>query len=391
MTALEGVRVVELTAVITGPLAGQMLADLGADVIKIENPNGGDMFRNWRGGLYSSQFIAYNRNKRSVTLNLRNEEGREVLFRLVETADVLLENFRPGVMERLGLGLDVLRERNPRLIYCSISGFGEDGPYVHRPAYDAVAQSLSGVSSMFLDPDNPQITGPTIADNITGMNAAYGVLGALFERERTGVARRIDVNMLESGLTFMPDPWSNLINGEIPQGPLARVKASQSYAMRCADGKLVAIHLSSPPKFWQGVQNAFERTDLGTDPRFAERESRIANYIELRDEFQKAAETRPRDHWLARLEAEDVPFAPVNTLTEVFDDPQIKHLDPFFTATHPSEGDMTMLRRPIRFDGTRDDQPLDPPPTLGEHTGELLTELGYDGGDIERLRQNEII
>ena len=391
MTALEGVRVVELTAVITGPLAGQMLADLGADVIKIENPNGGDMFRNWRGGLYSSQFIAYNRNKRSVTLNLRNEEGREVLFRLVETADVLLENFRPGVMERLGLGLDVLRERNPRLIYCSISGFGEDGPYVHRPAYDAVAQSLSGVSSMFLDPDNPQITGPTIADNITGMNAAYGVLGALFERERTGVARRIDVNMLESGLTFMPDPWSNLINGEIPQGPLARVKASQSYAMRCADGKLVAIHLSSPPKFWQGVQNAFERTDLGTDPRFAERESRIANYIELRDEFQKAAETRPRDHWLARLEAEDVPYAPVNTLTEVFDDPQIKHLDPVFTATHPSEGDMTMLRRPIRFDGTRDDQPLDPPPTLGEHTGELLTELGYDGGDIERLRQNEII
>ena len=161
---------------------------------------------------------------------------------------------------------------------------------MHRPAYDAVAQSLSGVSSMFLDPDNPQITGPTIADNLTGINAAYGILGALFERERTGVARRVDVNMLESGLTFMPDPWSNLINGEIPQGPLARVRASQSYAMRCADGKLLAIHLSSPPKFWQGVQNAFGRTDLGSDPRFAEREGRIANYVELRAEFQKAAE-----------------------------------------------------------------------------------------------------
>ena len=259
MTALKDVRIIELTAVITGPLAGQMLADLGADVIKVENPDGGDMFRAWRGGLYSGQFLAYNRNKRSVTINLRSDDGRDVFLRLVETADVLLENFRPGVMERLDLGLEVLRARNPRLIYCSITGFGEDGPYMHRPAYDAVAQSLAGVSSMFLDPDNPQITGPTIADNMTGINAAYGILGALFERERTGVARRIDVNMLESALSFMPDPWSNLINGEIPQGPLARVKASQSYAMRCADGKLVAIHLSSPPKFWQGVQNAFER------------------------------------------------------------------------------------------------------------------------------------
>ena len=235
MTTLKDVRVIELTAVITGPLAGQMLADLGADVIKVENPDGGDMFRNWRGGLYSSQFLAYNRNKRSVTLNLRSDEGRDVFIRLVETADVLLENFRPGVLDRLSLGLDVLRECNPRLIYCSITGFGEDGPYMHRPAYDAVAQSLSGDSSMFLDPENPQITGPTIADNLTGINAAYGILGALFERECTGVARRVDVNMLESGLTFMPDPWANMLQGGFPQGPLARVLAGQSFSLRCGD------------------------------------------------------------------------------------------------------------------------------------------------------------
>ncbi len=380
--SLEGIRVVELTAVITGPLAGQMLADLGADVIKVENPKGGDMFRNWRGGLYSAHFGAYNRNKRSIALDLRSDEGKEALFRLVETADVLLENFRPGVLERLGFGLEALRARNPRLIYCSISGFGEDGPYRDRPAYDAVAQSLSGISAMFLDPEAPSITGPTIADNMTGMNAAYGILGALFERERTGVARRVDVNMLESAITFMPDPWANLLQSNIPQHPLARVMASQSYALRCADGGLLAIHLSSPPKFWEGVQNAFERPDLGADPRFETRDNRIQNYLELRAEFQSAVGKQPRAYWMERLEAEDVPFAPVLTLPEVMEDPQVRHLDTFFKTTHPTEGEMTLLRRPIRFDESRDDQPLVAPPALDEHGGEILAELGYGAEEI---------
>ena len=389
--ALSGIRVLELTTMITGPQAGLLLADLGADVIKVENPKGGDPFRSFRGGLYSPHFVAYNRNKRSICLNLRSDKGRDVLLRLAGGADVLIENYRPGVMDRLRLGEQILRDTTPRLIYCSLTGFGHDGPYRDRPAYDAVAQALSGVSSLFLDPELPQITGPTISDNMTGIFACYGILGALFERERTGVARRVDVNMLESTIAFAPDSVSGLTRLGIMPGPLTRVQASQSYAMRCADGKIFAIHLSSPEKFWQGLQEALGRQDLGKDPRFAERNGRIDNYLELAAELRKTAATQDRAYWMERLEKLDVPHAPVHTVPEVFDDPQVKHLQTFFEIEHPVEGKIKGIRRPVRFDGSRDDQPLEAPPLLGEHTDHILEELGYTEAEIEALHTEEIV
>ena len=389
MAALDGIRVLELSTMITGPLGGQMLADLGAEVIKVENPAGGDMFRAWRGGTYSAHFLAYNRNKRSITLNLRSAKGRDILLRLVESADVLIENFRPGVMDRLDLSLATLRERNPRLIYCSITGFGEDGPYRDRPAYDAVAQSLSGVSSMFLDPESPQITGPTIADNMTGINACYGILGALIERERTGIARRVDVNMLESAITFMPDPWSNMLRGRFAQGPLARVKASQSYALRCADGKLLAVHLSSQPKFWEAFCGVLERTELIGDARFKTRDLRIRNYRELCRVLNDVVQTRPRSEWMTRLEAADVPFAPVQTIPEVIDDRQVQHLHTFYATQHPTEGKGLDVHRPVLIDGTR--QEIAPAPTFGEHTEAILREFGYGEAEVQRLRAASVI
>ena len=200
--ALNGVRVLDLGQMITGPLTARLLADMGASVVKIENPEGGDLFRAFRGGRYGGSFISYNRNKRSLTLNLRHAEGKAIALKLIAQADVLVENFRPEVMARLGLDRDTLAVVNPRLIHASITGFGADGPYAQRPAYDTVGIALSGMGSLFFDPEDPQVCGPTLADNVTGMTACQGILGALYERSRTGSGCRVEVNMVEAMIAF---------------------------------------------------------------------------------------------------------------------------------------------------------------------------------------------
>jgi crotonobetainyl-CoA:carnitine CoA-transferase CaiB-like acyl-CoA transferase len=386
---LKGVRVVELSTVITAPLTGLMLADLGADVIKVEPPRG-DPFRSFRGGNYSPNFVAYNRGKRSIQLDLRSEAGRSVLLELIARADILLENYRPGVMDKLGLGEDVLRAANSRLIHCSITGFGPSGPYSGRPAYDNVAVALSGILSVQLDPDDPQPSGPTIADNSTGMYACYGILGALYERERSGRGHRIDVNMLEAGIAFIPDPFANYTRAGIVSDRLTRVAASQSFAFRCGDDELLAVHLSSQAKFFEAIATALERPDLVHDERFTTRELRIANYGELTRVLAEILATGPRDHWMTVLEQHDVPFAPVHSLQNVLDDPQVRHLETFYRQRHPTEGEITAIHRPVLIDGQREQRAL-PAPTLGEHTDEVLAELGYDEDRIAELRAASVI
>jgi len=386
---LKGVSVVDLGTMITAPLAGMMLADLGADVVKVEHPQGGDPFRSFRGGLYSPHFVAFNRGKRSIKLDLRSDDGREILLKLLARADVLVENYRTGVMERLGLSPGVLEATNPRLIHCSITGFGKDGPYSARPAYDMVGQALSGIAGLFLDPERPEPSGPTIPDNATGMFACYGILGALYERERTGTGRRIEVNMMEASIAFMPDSFANLTKLGIANDRLTRVASSHSFAFRCADANLLAVHLSSQPKFWEAFCGVLERPDLITDERFKTRDMRIHNYRELSRVLSEAVVTRPRAEWVTLLEAADVPFAPVQTIQEVIDDQQVHHLHTFYEEQHPTEGRNLAIHRPVLIDGARD--AVAPAPTLGEHTDAVLMELGCGRDELERLRTAGVI
>lgn len=372
---LQGIRVIELTTVVTGPYAGMMLADLGADVIKVEQPDGGDPFRGFQGGSYSAYFCAYNRNKRSIALNLRSEAGLTTIRKLLASADVLLDNMRPGALDRLQLGDADIRKLNPNLIHCSITGFGVGGPYSAKPAYDTVAQALSGMSSMYFDPADPQVAGPTIADNVTAHNACQGILAALVARERGQPARRVQVNMVDATIAFMPDMFGVWTQDRILPGVTSRARYSQSYAFTCADGKMIAVHVSSQDKFWEALIGALGREELRVDPRFSDRMLRIKNYEELRKILADVFKGRRREEWLAFFADVDVPLAPVYSIAEVAEDAHVRHFASFVEINHPKEGSLTAIRRPIWLNGSREDQPMLPPPALGEHTEEILREL----------------
>ena len=387
---LEGTRVLELGTFITGPCAGMLLADLGADVVKIEQPGKGDPFRGYEGQLYSPSFRSFNARKRSLTLDLKTAQGREVLGRLVLEADVLIENFRPGVLASLDYGWDRLHELNQRLVYCSITGFGSAGPYVDRPCYDTVAQALSGYLSQSVDPENPQVVGPALADAVSGMYAAYGVLGALVERGRTGKGRHVEVAMLDSLIALGTSSFAGFFaTGKIP-GPMSRPRISQSYALKCADGKLIALHLAAVDKFFQSLTVAIERAELASDARFTSTKLRGTNYEALTAELQSVFQQHPVAHWLARLTEHDVPHAPIATIEEVCADPQVKYNEVFQKLFHPIQGEVMNVRRPVLYDGDRDAGAV-PPPMLGEHSESILHELGYGKEAVEVMKRDGVI
>lgn len=374
MMPLRNIRVVEMGTYITGPAAAMQLADLGADVIKVERPGEGDPFRAFKGGLYSPHFQTYNRNKRSIALDTKKPDDLAVFHALIEGADVFIQNFRPGVAEKLGAGEEDLRRINPKIVYCAISGFGTSGPARDRPTYDTVAQAASGFLRLMTPPTNPRVIGPAIADAVTGHYAATGILAALVERGVTGQGRRLDISMLEAMCHFNLDSFTHFFSvGEV-MGPLSRPVVSQSYTFECADGKWVAIHMSSPPKFWTGFLEATGQAHLATDPRFAERLERIKHQDELIAIMTPVFKTRPRDHWCAALEAAEVPYSPAYDSDEALEDPQAQHLGIKVSGDHPEMGRFTTVRAPYSFDGEASRKVL-PPPMLDEHGAEIRAEL----------------
>lgn len=368
---LKDVRVLEMGTFITGPAAGMLLADLGADVIKIEQPGTGDPFRAFNGGLYSPHFQTYNRNKKSITLDTREAGGRERLDALVAGADVFIQNFRPGAAAKLNVDADRLRSLNPRLIYCAISGFGATGPDSQRPAFDTVAQAASGFLRLVLNPENPRIVGPALADAITGFYAAYGILGALHERHRTGQGRLVELSMLEAMCHFNLDDFTHYFAADQIMGPYSRPSVSQSYVFVCADGKWIALHMSSPPKFWEGLAQAVEWPDMLQHPDFADRQSRITNYEKVVERLAPIFRTRTLAVWCERLSGLDVPHSPVHDAAAALATDQARHLHLVVEAEHPRMGRFRSVRSPISYDGERDVS-VTPPPVLGEHNPEIL-------------------
>ena len=372
--ALGGITVLEFASYVSGPYAGMMLGDLGAEVIKVEDPKSGDPFRGWGAADYSATFGSVNRNKKSIILNLKSTEGVAAAIALTEEADVLIENFRPGTMDRLGLGYKKLSAINPRLVYCSVTGFGGTGPYAKRPGYDTVGQAMGGLLSVLTDLESPKGMGISLSDHLTGMMAAYGCLGALAARERTGKGQRVETSLLTATLSFLGENAARYFEeGKVPSRK-TRTQTAQVYSFVAGDGKPFVIHLSSPPKFWKGLCKVAGHDEWFDDERFVDKAKRRANYDELEGLLAAVFKTETREHWLEQLLEEDVPSAPIYTLDETLDDPQIRHLGVIHEVPHPKVGSVKLVESGVRMSDT-------PPeirtaaPLHGEHTEEILKRI----------------
>jgi formyl-CoA transferase len=388
--ALAGIKIIEIASYVTGPFASQLLADMGADVIKIEEPKRGDPFRGWGEKNYSATFCSLNRNKRSFTLDLRQDEAREIVLKLAAQSDVLIQNFRPGVMEKRGLGYEDVRKINPKLVYCSISGFGPKGPYRDMPGYDTIGQARSGLLSLLTDPGNPQGMGVSFSDHLTGMYASYGVLAALVNRMLTGQGQLVETSLLRASVSFIAENAARYFEtGHVPRRK-HRTTTAGVFAFVDQENLPFILHMSSPDKFWNALFKVVGKPEWSSDERFNNRQGRIANYDVLSEGLQAIFKRGHRDEWLRQLIANDVPAAPLNTLNEVFADPQVREYGFPNVVHHPAMGDVKMVGNAV--DMSRTPPTMDkPPPVLGEHSHDILSSLGYDPASIDELRSKGVI
>ena len=397
MALLDNIRVVDLTNVLAGPFATVHLALLGAEVIKIENPDGGDLARKLGNvprlnqELMGTSFLAQNPNKKSLTLNMKAEEGKEIFLKLVKTADVLVENFRPGVMARLGFSYEELSKINPGLIYCAISGFGQTGPDAFRPAYDQIIQGLAGVMAINGDERlNPLRCGFPVCDTVGGLNAAFAILAALYYRERTGEGQFIDIALLDSIMPLMGWVAANLlIGGQQPQllGN-DNFTAAPSGTFRTKDGYINIA--ANQQQQWEDLADTLGVPELKTDARFQERDTRKANRFLLTPLLEERLIQNTTAHWVEALNAKGIPSGEILSLEAALSSDQVRHRGAIADVDLPGLGVIQIFDLTAKFSKTpaRIDMP---PPRLSEHTEGILSELGYSPEEMSALREKGVI
>ncbi len=392
---LETIRIVDLTQALAGPYCTMLLGDLGADVVKIETPGQGDQSRGWGPPFVageSAYFLSTNRNKRSLTLNIKSNEGRKILHRLVEQAGVFLCNIpREDSRRRAGVDLETLQALNPGLIYCLISGYGSDGPYAERPGYDLIAQGEAGLMSVTGDPEGEPVRYPIpIADITTGMYATIGILAALLTRERTGQGQFLDMTLLESQSAWLTILASSLMNGGQEPQRLGNVHPSiVPYQVFRTQDKYLILAVGTE-KLWSGFCDALGLAGLKTDPRFATNPDRLRHRAELVPILDELFATRPADYWLDKLKDTGIPNGPINTIADALAHPQHRARNFIVELSHPLAGLVRSMGNPVRLSATPASYRL-APPALGQHTDELLAELGYDPAKILSLRQQGVV
>jgi CoA:oxalate CoA-transferase len=397
MKLLEGIRVLDLTNVLSGPFASMHLALLGADVIKIELPEGGDLARKlgnvpkYNKELLGTSFLAQNANKKSLTLNMKAEEGKEIFRKLLKTADVVVENFRPGVMARLGFSYEDMCQLNPRIIYCAISGFGQSGPDAFKPAYDQIIQGLSGVMAVNGDERlNPLRCGFPVCDTVGGMNAAFAIMAALYYREHTGEGQFIDIALLDSIMPLMGWVAANLLIGGQPPALLGNENftAAPSGMFKTKDGYINIA--ANQQQQWEDLADELGVPELKTDPRFQERDTRKGNRFLLNPLLEARLVQQTTAHWVEVLNAKGIPSGNVVSLEVALTSEQAQHREVIAEIEQPGIGPVKIFNLTAKFSKTPAKIEI-PPPRLSEHTDQILAELGYLDEDIHNLRAQKVI
>jgi len=394
MRPLDDLFVVDLSRILSGPICTMLLGDMGATVIKIEPPPAGDDSRQWGppfvGGI-STYFHSINRNKKSVGLDLGSEDGSRILWRLIERADVVVENFRPGVLAKLGFGFDAVAKVNPRAVYCSISGFGQTGPYRNRPGYDVIAQGESGAMDLTGFPDGPPAKlGPSLADIVTGLYAFQGILLALLARHRTGKGQHVDISLLDSMVsTLTYHALIYLTTGRSPRRMGTRHPSIVPYESFQAKDGFVNVAVANQ-KQWVNFCQVLGFPEVASDPKFATMRERIAHYGELKPMIDRILSKWTRAEVMERMSEVGIPAGPINSVAEIMEDPQVKAREMVYELIHPQYGPLRVLGIPIKLSDTPGSLET-APPHFGEHNREVMELIGYDAAAFEDFESRQVI